>query len=249
MCIRDRLHPHPLARLAAVRCLDELGETDVAVFERRLADNDAEVRAAALQALVVRVPEPELGRHLPQLLGPDSRPITRLALVLRASSTRDHTLLAQLANDEHPLVRARALRALAKLGRLSDISTLSQDPDPLVRQSVTPWLATEALVRMITADPDPLVRRESIRQVWRRRELLSESDRRAVIAAASISDDPWLRTRAVKLLSVDTDLPLLLTLMRDRNAGVRQAVASQLDGRSEVGPLVRELLAKAHLDG
>lgn len=243
------LHPHPLARLAAVRCLDELGETDVALFERRLADDDAEVRAAALQALVVRVPEPELGRHLPHLLGPDSRPITRLALVLRASSTRDHTLLAQLANDEHPLVRARALRALAQLGRLSDISTLSQDPDPLVRQSVTPWLATEDLVRMLTTDPDPLVRRESIRQVWRRRELMSESDRRAVIAAASISDDPWLRTRAVKLLSVDTDLPLLLTLMRDRNAGVRQAVASQLDGRSEVGPLVRELLTKAHLDG
>ncbi len=243
------LHPHPLARLAVVRCLDELGEADVVLFERQLEDDDAEVRAAALQALVARVPESELGRQLPRLLGPDSRPLTRLALVQRASSTRDHGLLTRLAEDEHPLVRARALRALAQLGRLSDLSTLAQDPDPLVRQSVTPWLATEDLVRMLSADPDPLVQREVIRQVWRRRELIRGPERQAVIAAASSSDDPWLRARAVKLLSVDTDLPLLLTLMRDRNAGVRQAVAAQLDGCSEVGPLVRDLLTKADLDG
>ncbi len=243
------LHHHPLARLAALRCLDELGEPDVSLFERRLEDDDAEVRAAALQALVVRLPEPELDRHLPDLLGPDSRPLTRLALVLRASSSLDHSILARLADDEHPLVKARALRALAQLGRLSKVWDLAQDPDPLVRQAVTPWLETEWLVRLLAEDPDPLLRREALRQVWKRRDKLSGAEQKGVIAAAVASDDPWLRARVVAMLSVATDLPLLLTLARDRHVGVRQAAASRIEGPCHVEPLLRELLRTGQLDG
>ena len=250
-------HPHPVARLAAVRCLDELGETEVTIFERLVEDEDAEVRGAALQALVVRVGDPDLGRYLPELIGPDSRPVTRLSLLSRTISIRDRALLLRLADDEHPLVRARALRALGEMGRLPNAESLCDDPDPLVRQAVMPWLSTQALCTQLGHDPDPMTRREALRQAYRRRDTLTREERQAIIAAAVSGPvsgpvsaaDPWLRARVVPLLSIEQDLPLLLTLARDRFTAVRQAAAAKLDGQWEVAPLLRELLVHGQLDG
>lgn len=241
-------HPHPVARLSAVRCLDELGETDVTLFERLVEDEDAEVRGAALQALVVRVHDPDLGRYLPELLGPDSRPITRMALLGRSITARDRALLRQLADDEHPLVRARALRALGQMGRLPEGLSAQDDPDPLVRQAVLSWLSADALLELLRSDPDPMTRRQALRQAYRRREELSPSEREAVVGVAVASEDPWLRAHAVGLLSVDRDLGRLLTLSRDRHAAVRQAVASKLDGQVGLAPRLRELLGQGQLD-
>lgn len=242
------LHPHPLARLAALRALDELGETDVTLFERLVEDEDAEVRSAALQALVVRVPDADLGRYLPELLGPDSRPLCLLSLLGRAALSKDRVLLQRLADDEHPLLRARALRALGQMGRLGDATGHAHHPDPLVRQAVVPWLPVEELIRLLGEDPDPLIPREVLRQAYRRRAELSEPDRKRLIAAAAKSPDPWLRSHVVSLLSPEDDLPLLLSLARDAQRSVRQAVADKLDGSAGQKEQIHALLKTGQLD-
>lgn len=221
-------HPHPLARQTAVRCLDELGETDTTLFDARLEDEDAEVRAAALLALVTRVKESELGRLLPLVLGPDSRSLAQLALLERALASADHTLLSRLCDEEHPLVRARALRALGMLGRLSDVTRYQNDADPLVRQAIAPNLSTDGLCHWLTHDPDPKTRREVLRQLWQRRKQLSGAQRNLIANAAASDEDPWLKTRAAGFASPSEHLSLLLRLARDRQLSVRQAATTRM---------------------
>ncbi len=235
-------HPHPLARHAAVRCLDELGETDTTLFDKRLDDEDAEVRAAALQALVTRVKESELGRLLPLILGPDSRPLTQLALIERAAASADHALLERLCDEEHPLVRARALRALVLLGRLSDVTRYQHDADPLVRQAVAPKLSTETLGQWLAQDDSPKTRREAMRQLWRRRKTLTVEQRRLIVQLAASDEDPWLRTRACSLASATEDLPLLLRLACDRQISVRQAATTRLTEHDDLDASLDALL-------
>jgi aryl-alcohol dehydrogenase-like predicted oxidoreductase/HEAT repeat protein len=240
-------HPHPLARHAAVRCLDELGETDTTLFDKRLDDDDAEVRAAALHALVTRVKESELGRLLPLLFGPDVRPLTQLALLERALSGGDLPLIHRLLDEEHPLVRARALRALLTLGRLSDVTRYEADEDPLIRQAIVPALATETLIHWLAHDPDPQTRREVLRQLWRRRRQLTTTQRGQVLETASCDEDPWQRTRASSFASPTEHLPILLQLSRDRHLSVRHAATTAIAEHPDLDTSLRALLATGQL--
>lgn len=240
-------HPHPLARHAAVRCLDELGETDTTLFDKRLEDDDAEVRAAALHALVTRVKESELGRLLPLLFGPDARPLTKLALLERAMSGVDLPLIHRLLDEDHPLVRARALRALLTLGRLSDVTRYQTSDDPLIRQAIVPALATETLGHWLAHDPDPPTRREVLRQLWRRRQKLTHAQRKLVLETASRDDDPWQRTRASSFASATEDLPILLQLCRDRHQSVRHAATTAITEHPDLDTSLRALLASGQL--
>ncbi len=242
------LHPHPLARLAALRALDEMGESDVTLFERLIEDEDADVRSAALQAVVVRVPDADIGRYLPELLGPDSRPLCRMSLLGRAAMAKDRTLVQRLADDEHPLLRARALRVLGQLGRLTSAASFGHDADPLIRQAVVPWLPSEDLIRLLREDPDPQLRREVLRQVYRRRAELGPQQREQLISAAVDGEDPWLRAHVIALLSPDSDLPLLLSLLRDPHRSVRQAAADKLDGAPGHSSQIEALLDGGTLD-
>ncbi len=242
------LHPHPLARLLALRALDEMGETDVTLFERLIEDEDAEVRGAAMQAVVVRVPDADLGRYLPELLGPDSKPLCRMSLLGRAALAKDRVLVQRLADDPHPLLRARALRVLGQLGRLSNAVDLCRSADPLIRQAVVPWLPGQELVRLLREDPDPQLRREVLRQAYRRRGELNEQERQQIVAAAVAGEDPWLRAHVVALLSPDSDLPLLLSLLRDPHRSVRQAAADKLAGAPGLSSQIDALLDRGLLD-
>ena len=249
-------HKHPVCRLHAVRCLDELGETDATLFERMVEDEDSDVRSAALLALLTRLREPDLSRHLPELLGPDSRPMIRLLLLDRAAQHRDRVLLSRLADDPHPLVAARALRMLGQLRLLTSAETYAQDPqrqpqpqnDPLIREAVLPHVSVETLVRLLGSDPDPVVRRQALRQAFRRRGTLDAAQRKAIFLQAAASDDPWMRARGVSFASCERDLRTLLSLCRDAHKNVQRAAHDKLEEWDERGHAIAVLLRNGVLD-
>lgn len=243
------LHKHPVARLCAVYTLDQLGETDPAVFERLAEDEDSEVRNAALAALLPRLSDSQWARHLPELLGPESHPLTRLCVLARAAQGRDRVLLSHLAQDDaHPLVQARALRALGTLGALPcpQAERHLQNADPLIREAVLAFVSDAEIVHRVLADPDPVVRRQALRQAYRRREQLSLPLRKQLSQVDA--QDPWILAHLVPLLSLCDDLPRLLALARHTHSSVRRAAIGRLE-TAHLAPQLLSLCQSGVLDG
>lgn len=155
---------------------------------------------------------------------------------------------AALADDD-PTVRASALGALARMGRLAaeDVATALADRDPTVRRracevAVGVAGADGALLACL-ADPDPSVVEAAAFALGERGE-----GGAALGRVATDHDDPLCREAAVAALGAIGDpagLPAILAATRDRPAIRRRAVIALAPFE---GPEVHRALERARLD-
>ena len=261
LLLRHSQHPKATSRaavMAALVSLAPLAERTRAQFESRpesiairdalhqawgraLADDSSEVRSLALlgmaQSTDAALHPLALRQALSSLL-----PAARLALVELAARHGQTALLHRAQRDPHPLVRARALRALRSRSLLpaATLEGALCDRDPEVRLAVLP-AQPQAWMSLLRDDPDPSVRRAALRALISKRacETLGPDASTQAALLASTAADPWLRTQAAATLRADQadELCALLRLSRDAEESVRAAAADGLQDPVSAGPL------------
>lgn len=200
-----------------------------------LVDPDAEVRAAAVEALAPLASQhPALNSALRQLPLAEQTAPTRCLLIERTGAATT-TLKTTAADDPHPAVRATALRTLRRDADLPGAlrAAALADPDPWIRAAA---LDPQAAPALLEADPDPWVARLAARAA-RALRALPLPDRLELAARMLGRDDPWIRARGCELLTPGpasdeeslTALRRLLELTREGAPMVRAAAAEQLE--------------------
>lgn len=153
----------------------------------------------------------------------------RLAVVVAGHTGDVETVLASIDNDD-PTVRASALTALERLGRLDDevLSAKLGDPDSAVRRRCAELAAKHPGVDLFTTlhDADPLVTEMA---AWACGEQGSVSDAAMdrLVHLAGHHEDALVREAAVASLGALQDergLDAILAACRDKPAVRRRAV-------------------------
>jgi HEAT repeat protein len=186
----------------------------------------------------------------------------RRAAVL-AGHRRDEVGARALRRDADPAVRAAAVGALSRMGRLlaGDLAEALEDPDPGVRRRACEAVATtgldvEAAVRVALGDADPAVVEAAawaLGELGGRGEPGADGSRSAetvteLVRVATEHADALSREAAVAALGAIGDprgLPAVLAATSDRPAIRRRAVIALA---AFEGPAVDEALARARLD-
>jgi aryl-alcohol dehydrogenase-like predicted oxidoreductase/HEAT repeat protein len=236
--------PRPRVRRAAARSLGalaELPEGALAALEAALADDDGRTRSAVVEALAPRTADdPALAERLGTALEGELSTAARVALAALPG------LDARLVDDEHPIVRASALEALAERGALSaeQRERALRDPDPWVRASALD--APAALAVLADEALEPQLRRTALEHLvrgWRGRAL-ARPEALAAARLAARARDPWLRARTCALLDPRdaAERTLLLELTRDRDPIVRASASDPLERAEEIVPELRATL-------
>ena len=183
-------------------------------------------------------------------------PIARRRAVAMAGHQGDEAGARAALTDDDPTVRATALGALARLGRLrdDDLMTAITDSDPIVRgraAEVTPASMASAsahrLLRPLLADGDPAVVEVA---AWACGEVAEpESSTVAELCALATGHaDALVREAAVAALGAIGDevaLPAILAATTDKPAIRRRAVLALAPFE---GPEVDEALSRALTD-
>jgi HEAT repeat protein len=140
----------------------------------------------------------------------------------------DEKTARRLLDDADGAVRATALGALERMGRLTDADLLGRltDADPVVRRRACELAATHPAVPLIPllADPDPTVVEPAC---WALGERGTPDAVAALSAVATGHDDPLCREAAVAALGAIGDpagLPAILAGTADKPAVRRRAV-------------------------
>ncbi|MET8426506.1 fumarate reductase/succinate dehydrogenase flavoprotein subunit [Nocardia sp. NPDC004860] len=198
-----------------------------------LADEDAEVRSAAVSGLR------ELAEILPAATGlarhadsPD--PIVRTAVVdlLRALRSGSVELFAKAAVDADHRVRIQAVHALVSLDDWTALTAAAHDDNREVRIAAARGLATIGLggadtVRALTTDRDPLVRAAAFTALSR---LGADSD--AATLTAALGDSAWqIREGAARGLAAagpDRAVEPLSRALADIHPDIRKAAVLTL---------------------
>jgi HEAT repeat protein len=159
--------------------------------------------------------------------------------------------LADVAAD----VRATALGALARMGRLtaSDVVAALQDPDPTVRRracEVSPPVGPETVPGLVAAlgDPEALVAEAACAALGEHGAAVGQEAVAALIQVAGHHPDALCREAAVAALGAVGDragLPAILAATTDKPAVRRRAVLALAPFS---GPEVDAALARARSD-
>jgi diketogulonate reductase-like aldo/keto reductase/HEAT repeat protein len=217
------------------------GLSALEVLARALEEPCEAVRSAAARVLAAWEPRsPAAAEALWARPLDGFSALARSALVDSARRRRDLPRLIEAARDPHPLPRAQAISALARLGALPralplDPASLREDADPAVRAAVLRCLPPALWLEALAHDVDPLVKRQAMALCVGRRRALLAAERRSAAELAAGQRDSWLRIRACELLAPrleladDPDAQLLRKLLGDADAGVRAAAADALD--------------------
>ncbi|AYF77181.1 fumarate reductase/succinate dehydrogenase flavoprotein subunit [Nocardia yunnanensis] len=226
--------PDPRVRATALSVLTENtpdGFADPLIAA--LADEDAEVRAAAVDGLR------ELAEILPATTGlaghadsPD--PVVRAAVVdlLRALRTGSGELFAKAAVDADHRVRIQAVNALVSLDDWGALTAAAHDDNREVRIAAARGLATIGLggadtLRALTGDRDPLVRAAALTALGR----LGDSADAATLCAA-LSDSAWQiregAARGLAALGPDEAAAPLSAALTDIHPDIRKAAVLTL---------------------
>lgn len=216
---------------------------------RGLADESVDVRSLAMIGIVQSRDESLRAVALRQSLS-SLRPGARIDLVDLAARQKNTSVVSRALSDRHPLVRARALRALHRGdgAQASVLQAALTDRDPELRLAALPT-SPESWISLLCEDPDPSVRRAALRLLASQRaaDVLGKDAQQQAGLLAYASEDVWLRTHAAGLLRADQDegLRVLLALSRDPEESVRAAAA---DGLQDAGiaSRLRALLQPPH---
>jgi HEAT repeat protein len=178
---------------------------------------------------------------------------TRRRLVAAAGHRGDEALARRSLDDPSGPVRATALGALARMGRLraDDVIAATADPDPLVRRracdlSVDVGRASEPAVVAAVDDPDGLVAEAACAALGT--EGVGTEALAALCRTATGHPDPLCRESAVAALGAIGDprgLPAILAATADRATVRRRAVLALAPF---AGPAVDAALARARTD-
>ncbi|MFF0611659.1 fumarate reductase/succinate dehydrogenase flavoprotein subunit [Nocardia tengchongensis] len=217
-----------------------------------LADEDAEVRAAAVAGLR------ELAEILPAATGleqyadsPD--PFVRAAVVdlLRALRAGTAELFGKASVDPDHRVRIQAVHALVSLDDWPTLTAAAHDDNREVRIAAARGLATIGhggadTVRGLTADRDPLVRAAAFTALAR---LGSDAD--ASILTAALGDSAWqIREGAARGLAgvgPEQAVAALSAALTDVHPDIRKAAVLTLSVWPE-SAAARTALEQAHAD-
>lgn len=149
--------------------------------------------------------------------------------VVAGHSANEH-LARRLAGDDDPRVRASALAALARMGRLAPDRLVSafSDPDPYVRRRASELSARmpDADPSQLLSDPEPLVVESA---AWSLGEQGREESADALAAVACGHPDPLCREAAVAALGAigaRAGLGAVLAGLQDRPQVRRRAVVA-----------------------
>lgn len=216
---------------------------------RGLADESVDVRSLAMIGIVQSRDESLRAVALRQSLS-SLRPGARIDLVDLAARQKNTSVVSRALSDRHPLVRARALRALHRGdgAQASALQAALTDRDPELRLAALPT-SPESWISLLCEDPDPSVRRAALRLLASQRaaDVLGKDAQQQAGLLAYASEDVWLRTHAAGLLRADQDegLRVLLALSRDPEESVRAAAADGLQDPG-IAPRLRALLQPPH---
>ena len=160
---------------------------------------------------------------------PESTERRRRAAI--AGHTDDPDTARSLLGDPSPAVRATALGALARLGRLTDaeLAAACQDPSPDVRRRAATEARTHPDVDLLPllADADPLVAETAAWSLGERGEPAAAHVVERLSATATTHEDALVREAAVAALGAIGDpagLPAILQATTDKPAVRRRAV-------------------------
>ncbi|CAN92819.1 unknown protein [Sorangium cellulosum So ce56] len=225
--------------------------------ERCLADPDAEVRAAACDALA-RIAEPGSARALFQVLDDPSPRVVHAATtaIQGLGGPEVEALALAAARDGAPAARRTALRILGHLAPPSALPVFLDslgDPDARAREQAIHGLASlaapaalDALVA-IAADPAARIRAVAMRALGQ-----SRRDPRVIDALlAGLGDgDAWVRYYACQSLGKlgwEAAAGVIAERLRDESGQVRVAAIEALSGIK--GDLALAALEQAARDG
>ncbi|MFI9815321.1 fumarate reductase/succinate dehydrogenase flavoprotein subunit [Saccharothrix variisporea] len=237
--------PDPAVRRSAVAVLTEAVP---AGFEfalvRAMADEDAEVRAAAgagLRELVEVVPPSEALREALA-----ATPGAVAVEVLWALKLGDEETYARAVTDPDPAVRVAGVRGLVALRSASVLADVAADPSRelrvLVAQGLGGLRARPDVLVTLAHDPDPLVRAAALESGAGFAEL-------EPVAAVALGDPSW-RVRVGAVWAVG-DPARVIAALGDENLDVRKAVVRVLarwSERAEVREALRRALADTDAD-
>ena len=177
--------------------------------------------------------------------------LSRRAQVVVAGHSGDHALARAALDDPEGVVRASALAALERLGRLDDATLVSAftDPDAEVRRRAGELAARHRTVDLVPLlnDPEALVVEMA---AWScgEHEQVSDVVLARLIALAGEHDEPLVREACVAALGAIGDergLPAILAGCTDKPAVRRRAVLALAPFD---GPDVDEALERALAD-
>lgn len=238
----------PAVRAAVAYALPSMASSGEAA-SRALAtlarDPSSSVRAAALASLLL-IDHPEAERAL-AAMDPRAQTVNvRVALVRHAQRREDVAALRRALTDTHPYVRGAALDALRSLGALADRERQAflRDEDPWIRGAVIE--ALDAL-DVLEHEHDVIVRRIAVDRVVADKRALDPSFVDAVGLRASTDRDPWLRSRAARLLVPsrgEASLVAMLALASDASNMVRAAATDALERTANIGTLAFDALRR-----
>jgi HEAT repeat protein len=251
---------HPGVRRAAIEVLTESAPPDVALaLTGRLADEDSEVRVAAIEALF----------ELREVIDPDEALATALTLheasdddTVRAAVTKlrwEHRIgdlsdYLRTLDDLAASVRKEAVAGLVSLDATSELAARRADQDPLVRLAVARGLATVGDPTAV-ASLDDLAADEDLRVQAAAVEAYASlgvppSSLPVVLEAADAAAWQLRKAAATALGAADDDeaTAILLVLVTDDHIDVRKPAVQSLAGRAGAREDVRAALAAALQD-
>lgn len=212
----ERLRAGPTAeRCRAARVLERFADLHArpALCEA-LADEDASVRAAALDALARLGNDARAARAAARLITDTDGEVRRRAVRAFGRVSRNCAEpLRDALHDPVPLVRRAAALLAARLDA-ANLAVLFADHDPHVRAAAasSAGRASEAaLVRVLESDPHPMVRLTAAQTLG----LLAGREAEAALIAAALDDaEPTVRARALRLSQETLSYPKLVASLR-----------------------------------
>ena len=152
----------------------------------------------------------------------------RRRLAALAGHRGDEDSATALLDDPSPAVRATALGALARMGRITvaQVKGALADPDPTVRRRACEegWRLTEIDLRPVLDDTDSLVAESA---AWALGEREDPAAVDALVAVANTHEEPLVREAAVAALGAignERGLAAILRATSDKPAIRRRAV-------------------------
>ncbi|MFO0560455.1 MAG: aldo/keto reductase [Polyangiales bacterium] len=217
----------------------------VRALETLVRDRAEPVRTAAIAALVL-IDDESSDAVLQALIPSEHSTPARVALVQAAARRDDVAAVRAALDDPHPFVRGSAVDALRSRGLLSvdERARFVADRDPWIRSAA---VEAEDAPAILASERDVTVRRIAIDRVCAARRVLDESLVRSVALRAADDRDPWVRSRAARLISAhdgDEALAALLLAQSDARAMVRAAASDTLERVADVGERARSLVER-----
>jgi HEAT repeat protein len=197
----NRLHSGPTAeRCRAARVLERLADRRARpALCTALADEDASVRAAVLDALARHGPDAHVAACAARLVTDVDPEVRRRAVRATGRVSSDSAPAIRLAlRDPAPAVRREAAVFAARLDA-TDLAALLSDADPFVRAAAASNSgrgSEAALAQALRSDPHPVVRLAAAQTLG----LLGGPVAEASLVAAALDDvEATVRARALRL--------------------------------------------------